>query len=87
MLGDSSKRECLLNSVNNSKHMDHDDITECPNCHAEKHLGSDFVKVTWAELRKNPETGVIHELLMCTCKGCGHAFSREVFPQQTDKPQ
>lgn len=68
-------------------HMDHDDITECPNCHAEKHLGSDFVNVTWAELRKNPITGVVHELVLLTCKGCGHKFSHAVVPQQTDKPQ
>jgi len=44
-------------------HMDHE-ITECPECHAEKYLGSDFVKVTWTELKKNPVTGVTHELLM-----------------------
>jgi len=67
--------------------MDHDDITECPNCHAEKFRGSDFVKVTWIKSRKNPITGETYELVLRTCKGCGHQFSREVGQQRTDKIQ
>jgi len=66
--------------------MDHE-ITECPECHADRYLGADFIKVTWVQSRKNPETGEINELVMRNCKGCGHEFSREVVPQRTDKIQ